>query len=122
MECVTSYVEGRHFRIGNLYPFGIGVGIEFALNFEASVRPRVGDQLDHGEAVGERRSAPVLRDVAEHAMLDLVPLRGPRRIVADLDDQAGFVGGCWSANFQSRRREPLEPPPSAVIISRFIPG
>jgi hypothetical protein len=26
----TNYVEGGHFRIGNLYSFGISVAIEFA--------------------------------------------------------------------------------------------
>src|SRR5271156_3083021 len=30
MESVASYVEARHFRGGDLYAFGIGVGIEFA--------------------------------------------------------------------------------------------
>ena len=30
MERVTSYVEARDFRIGDLYAFGISVAIEFA--------------------------------------------------------------------------------------------
>jgi hypothetical protein len=32
------------------------------------------DQLDHGQAIRERPAAPVLRDVAEQPVLDLVPL------------------------------------------------
>ena len=30
MERVTSYVEARHFRIGDLYALGVKVRIEFA--------------------------------------------------------------------------------------------
>jgi hypothetical protein len=32
-----------------------------------------------GFVVDQRTAAPVLSDVAEHAVLDLVPLRGARR-------------------------------------------
>jgi hypothetical protein len=35
MERVTSYVEARHFRIGDLYAFGISVAIEFATDRKA---------------------------------------------------------------------------------------
>jgi hypothetical protein len=38
-----------------------------------------------------RPAAPVLRDVAEHAMLDLVLFRCARRVVPHLDGEAGFV-------------------------------
>jgi hypothetical protein len=34
------------------------------------------DQLHHRDTIRQRSAAPVLRDVAEQAMLDLVPLRG----------------------------------------------
>ena len=44
---------------------GIGVGVEFAGDGEAGRRGRGGDQLDYGQATGQRAAAPVLRDVAE---------------------------------------------------------
>jgi len=54
---------------------------------------RVGDGFDHGDAADAWGCAPVLGDVAEHALLDLVPpLRGSWWIVADLEGQAGLVG------------------------------
>ena len=81
---VSGYVEGRHFRVRDLDALWIGVAIEFAADFETGFRRGVGDQFDDDEEAEEWRRAPVLRDVAEHAMLDLVPLRGPWRIVADL--------------------------------------
>src|SRR5271157_932490 len=92
MEGIPLYVECRHLLVGDLDALGIGVGIEFAADFEAGFRRRVCDQFDGHEEADERHGAPVLGNVAEHAVLDLVPLRGPRRIMADLDDQAGLVG------------------------------
>ena len=92
MERVAGYVEARHFLVRDRDALCIGVAIEPAGNFQAGFRRRVGDQRDDDEEAGQRRGAPVLRDVAEHTMLDLVPLRGSRRIVADLNDQVGFIG------------------------------
>src|SRR5271166_2020540 len=92
MERVAGYVEARHFRVGDLDALCIGVAIEPAGNLQTGFRRGVGDQCDDDEEAGQRHGAPVLRDVAEHAMLDLVPLRCPRRIMADHDDQTGFVG------------------------------
>src|SRR5208337_5329901 len=44
------------------------------------------------KAIGERPAAPVLGDVAEQPMLNLVPLRCARRIMVDMDDEPGLVG------------------------------
>ena len=52
----------------------------------------VANQVDHGLEGAQRTPAPVLRDVAEQPMLDLVPLARARREVADVDAQAGVVG------------------------------
>jgi hypothetical protein len=41
------------------------------------------DQLDYGKAIRQWPAAPVLRDVAEQPVLDLVPFRWARRIVVD---------------------------------------
>jgi hypothetical protein len=50
------------------------------------------DQFDHGEAIDERATAPVLRDVTEQPVLDLVPLGCAGWIVADVDHEAGLLG------------------------------
>src|SRR5208337_231263 len=88
MEGIALYVECRDLLVGDLD----ALGIEFAADFETGFRRGVCDQFDGHEEADERHGAPVLGNVAEHAVLDLVPLRGPRRIMADLDDQAGLVG------------------------------
>ena len=47
MERPTSYIEGRHFCIGDLYAFGISVGIELATDCKTFFRRGVCDQFDH---------------------------------------------------------------------------
>src|SRR5262249_29965992 len=49
------------------------------------------DQLDDSQSTFEWPASPVLRDMAEHAVLDLVPLRRARWIVVDVERQAGLV-------------------------------
>lgn len=92
MELVAGYVEGRHFCVRNFYALGVKVRIEVAADRKPFFRRGVGDQRDCDVEADERHGAPVLGDEAEHAMLDLVPLGSARRIVANLNGQAGFVG------------------------------
>jgi hypothetical protein len=92
MERVAFDVERRHFRVGDLDALHVGVGVEFAAHAQACLRRRGSDQFDHGEAAGQRLATPVLRDVAEHPVLDLVPFRRAGRIVAHGERQAGRIG------------------------------
>ncbi len=77
----------------------IGPFVEGAFDFQAGFGRGAADQLDDGRTAFERLSAPVLRDVAEQPMLDLVPLRGSRRIVQHLDRDPGFVGEFLQLHF-----------------------
>src|ERR1700691_2232437 len=92
MERVPSYVEARRFRIGDLYALGEKSGSRSKRIESLFFRRGVGDQRNRDVEADERHGAPVLGDEAEHAMLDLVALGSARRIVANLNDQAGFVG------------------------------
>ena len=51
----------------------------------------VADQINDGLETTRRLAAPVLSDVTEQTMLNLVPLAGPRREVADPNLQFGLV-------------------------------
>src|SRR5271166_48859 len=84
MKGIAGYVEGRHFLVGDFDAFWIGVGIEFAADRQAGLGCGVGDQFDRDDNACERRSTPVLGDVAEHTVLDLLPLGGAWRIRADV--------------------------------------
>src|SRR3954451_11074460 len=69
----------------------VGARVEFGL--DAQARPGRGSakQLDDYLVADEWPPTPVLGDVAEHPVLDLVPLGSPRREVADPEAQAGRI-------------------------------
>ena len=92
MECITLDVERGHLGVSHLDALGIDVGVEFAADLEARLRGGRSNQFDHGQAAGQRPTAPVLRDVAEHAVLYLVPFRCAGRIVAHHKGQACGIG------------------------------
>ena len=74
MEGVATDVEVLHFGVGDLDALLIGPLIERTRDLEPGFGRRRGDQLDHCSAADEWLGAPVLGDVAEQPVLDLVPL------------------------------------------------
>ena len=78
MECVALDVERHHLGIADFDTLFVGDGVERAFDLQAGLGGRRGNQLDHGHAIDDGAPAPDLRDVAEQAMLDLIPLRGAR--------------------------------------------
>ena len=91
-------------------------------SFQACPRGGRSDQV-HGHLVtGERFAAPVLGDRREETVLDLVPIPGPagkgQTAISIPVSSASFC----NSSFQSRTREPLEPPPSAVMSRRLACG
>ena len=92
MPVIGLDVEARHLRIGDPYRLGIAVFIQFAADRQAGFGRCGGNEFNDREAADEWLAAPGLSDVAEHAMLDLVPLRCSRWVVAYLQYQPGLVG------------------------------
>lgn len=74
-----------------LMPFSYSRVLREAFHDKARRCANAADRLD-SLVIDRRPSARVLGDVAEESMLDLVPLRGAGRKVADADCQAGPVG------------------------------
>ncbi len=74
MERITGDVETVHLGSADLDAFLVGAGVERALDPQTGLGRRRADQLDDGKAIGERPAAPVLGDVAEQPVLNLVPL------------------------------------------------
>jgi ribosomal protein S18 acetylase RimI-like enzyme len=100
MECVALDVEGHHLGIDDFDTLFVGGGVERAFDPQAGLGGRGGNQLDHAHAIDEGAPAPGLRDVAEQAMLDLIPLRGARRIMMDMEPEAGLVGELLQLDLQ----------------------
>src|ERR1700687_3864745 len=92
MEFIALYVERLHLGIADFDALFVGRGVERALNFQAGFGRRRSNQLDYGHAIDEWSPAPSLRDVAEQAVLDLIPLRRSRRIVMDVEHEVRRVG------------------------------
>ena len=80
------------------------------------------DQLDNHAITDEGLGAPILADEGEQPVLDFVPLAGAGRQVADRDVETELVSSFCSSCFHRRTREPLLPPPSAVISNRVATG
>ena len=74
MERIAGEVEGVHFGIGDLDAFFIGSLVERAFDLEARLCRRRADEFDDGDTIRQRPAAPILRDMAEQAVLDPVPL------------------------------------------------
>ena len=60
-------------------------------------------------------AAPVLRDVAEQAVLDPVPLRCARRIGVDVDRKSGLVGELLQFDFPEPHARPIR----AAAVRRY---
>ena len=85
MELVALDVEACHLLVSHLDRFRIAPRVQHAVHYQPACRCGRGNQIYDGRMADERAASPILGDVAEQAMLDLVPLRGAGRIVADRD-------------------------------------
>ena len=73
------------FLIGDLDAYWIAVGVEFGFNFQARSRGRSSDQIDDHFVADQRFSPLIHADMAEHPMLNLIPLAGPGRKMTHRD-------------------------------------
>ena len=74
MEIIACNVECRHLVVANLYALFVDSCVERAFDSQSRFRGCCADQLDDCDTIHEWAATPVLCDVAEHAVLDLVPL------------------------------------------------
>ena len=100
----------------------VGGGVEFAADLQAGFGGGGGDELDDDLVADQRLAAPVLGDEQEEPMLDLVPLAGSGRQMADGDLQIEFVGPGLKLGLPQPHARAVAAAPSAVITSRLAPG
>src|ERR1700693_2131252 len=115
MERVAGDVQDGHLGITPLEAFLVGAGVEHALALQARLGRGRADQLDDGDSIGQRSSTPVLRDVAEQAVLYSVPLRCSGRIVMDVQHEARLVGELLQLDFP----EPHARAVRAAAVGRY---
>ena len=87
--------------------------VEFGSNLQSSLGDHAGDQVDDDVVTDQGLALPVLGDMAEHPMLDLVPFAGPRREVADVDGQAQLARQVLQRDF---------PEPAAAAVAAAAIG
>jgi hypothetical protein len=91
MKRVSSDVDFRHIGIAHLDSRFVFSFVQGRPNLQASASCCVRNQIHDDLAADERRRAPILGDVAEHAVFDLVPLARAWRKVAHGNRQSGLV-------------------------------
>src|ERR1035438_6019760 len=102
VERVALEVDPGEFRVADLNALGIVGRVQLTAYAQALGGGRGADQADDGLVADQRSAPPVEGDEAEQAMLDLVPLAGPRRQVANGQAQPAVVGEA----LQSRLPQP----------------
>ena len=100
MEYVALDVESQHLGIADLDALRVVACIKLASYRQTCLGRRGRDQFNHGFPADQGCAPSVLCDVAEQAVLDLVPLRCARRVMAHLKRQAGFVGEVLKLDFE----------------------
>ena len=120
MEPGTFDVESGHLGVGDNDAAGVLASVELAAHSQAGFGGSSRDQLDDDAIADEWLGAPVLTDEREEPVLDFVPLAGAGRQMADHDVDA--LASFCSSRFHSRTRDPLLPPPSAVMSRRLAWG
>src|SRR5437867_4733650 len=92
MKGLWSPVDSSELLVGDLESILVAALVQARFEVQSLVRPGVADKIDNHGVAHQRLPTPVLGDVAEHPVLDLVPLAGAGRKVADRNRQAGLVG------------------------------
>ena len=118
MDCVVPLaMEGRscnaefiHFIISDFDPSRIFARIERGFDREASGCSDASNELDDRLMIGQGSAAPVLRNMAEEAVFDLVPLGGPWREVGNADGNASAVGKALQFEFPHSRARCIAAP------------
>jgi len=80
-------VQGAHLCVGNAHALLVGLVDEPCSDLEAWGGPGTGGVGEEGVEAVQRPTGPVLRDFAEEAVLDGVPLGSARGVVGNGDDQ-----------------------------------
>src|SRR5271168_833654 len=92
MERIEFDVDASHLFVGYDDAFGVAVFVDIAGYGQAGIGRCRSDELENDLMADEGLAAPVLGDVSEETVLDLVPFAGAGRQMSHGDRQAGFVG------------------------------
>src|SRR5215207_9936448 len=92
MKAMGMQCESLHLGRGDGDARRVATLVQFRSDAQPGGRTRATDQGDHRLEGAEGPPAPVLRDVTEQPVLDLVPFAGARRKVRHMNAQAEIGG------------------------------
>lgn len=75
----------------DLGPGFIKGGVQIGLTAKAGCGGGSANEVEHGFVTVQGMSGPVATNEIEHAMLDQVPLRGPRGVMINGDNQPELI-------------------------------
>src|SRR6266513_6300312 len=104
MEGMWVQRQASHLRVGHHDAGRIATLVQLRLDSQASRRSGVANQRHDGFKRPERTPAPVLCDVAEEAVFDLVPLAGARRESETWMRRPRSSATRWRPVFHARER------------------
>lgn len=87
-----SVIDLLEFLIANRDTCRINVLVQFRLDREARICRSIGNQINDHFVVNQWPTPPILGDVAEHSMLNLVPFTRAWRKVAHINPQIRLIG------------------------------
>src|SRR5512135_3037898 len=120
MESVSDDVHSCEFFVRHFDAGRIGMAILHGNDPQSCFGSCVGDQLNDRFPRNQRLGAPVDGDVGKEPVFDLVPLTGAwGKWHTVMASPVSSARRCIS-RFHKRLRQAFEPPPSAVISSRFL--
>src|SRR5438552_2528927 len=103
MKVGWSKTHTLQLRIWDFHTGWIGASVQAGFHGQPRAGPHAANELHHRLVIDQWPAPPVLRDVAEEAVLDLVPLRGARRKVRHADGQATAVREALQLHFPRPR-------------------
>ena len=109
MEICAFQVDGGQFIVGDFDTRWIDSGVKFRFDHKPLLGRRGRNQANNDFMTNQRPTAPILRDVAKHAMLNLVPLAGAGGKVADVDGNAQMRGQGLQGHLPQSATAPIAP-------------
>ena len=118
MKRIASDPDGRHLLVSDPDLGRILFRVQNAPDFETATRLRTGNQVHNNCACQQRLPPPVLSDIREQTMFDLVPFAGAGRQMTDRYLQTGLVGQFLHEVVPVMRRKGLTDAEIESILTR----
>ena len=92
MKVRALQLDGRQFGVGDLNASRVRIGVKLTLDLQSCCGSGVGNKVDDDLVALQRTTSPVLRNVGEEPMFNLIPLASTWREITYSKTQTRVVG------------------------------